>query len=81
MNTQDILNAFLIIGILLLLVYLTLITYFLIQALKAITRVADNLKETAKDINSLKGSLQMKFLSTLPLFLAGLVGKFLKRGR
>jgi uncharacterized protein (UPF0333 family) len=81
MSAQDILNIVLILLLIILVACLSSITYFLIQALKAITRLADNLEETAKDINSLKGSLQMKFLSALPLFLAGLVSKFLKRGR
>lgn len=81
MSTQDILNTILILVLIILVACLSSITYFLIQALKAITRLTDNLEETTRDINSLKGSLQLKFLSALPVFLASLASRFLKRGR
>ena len=74
-------NIILILLLAILVVCLSSITYFLIQALKAITRLADNLEETAKDINTLKGSLKMKFLTALPILLASLAGKIIKRRR
>ena len=81
MNTQDILNIFLMLALIFFLVCFGFITYFLILTLKAIRGLADNLEETAKDINSLKGSLKMKFLTALPILLASLAGKIIKKRR
>lgn len=76
MNTQDILQFVLVLGIFIITSCVVFITIFLVQALKAIIRLADNLEETAQGI---KEKVQMKALAAVPALLVSLVGKFIKR--
>lgn len=77
-NTQDILNILLGIGVLIVAVCIIFTTYFLVRALKSITNLTDSLESTAQDI---KSKLQMRVLLTIPALLIGLVNKiFRKRG-
>lgn len=78
-DSKDILNIVLIIGILITSGCLIYITIHLVRTLKAITSLAGNLEETAKDLGQLRGSLKMKALATVPALLAAILGKFVKR--
>lgn len=78
MSTQDLLNIILIIGFLIIVACISFITYFLVQALKTIAKLADSLENTSENI---KEKLQMRALTALPALLIALVGRFLKKGR
>lgn len=69
MSTQDALFIVLI-------VCLSMVTYFLIQALRAITRMADALEETTLNI---KDKIQMKALAAIPAVLVALATKLFRR--
>lgn len=77
-NTQEIINAALVIGLLTLAVCVIFITYYLIKALKSITTLADSLQDTTQEIRS---KLQLKFLAAIPALMFTLASKiFKKRG-
>lgn len=78
MSSQDILNVVLIIGILVFVGAISLIAFFLIKALKAITNLAESLEDTTQNI---KEKLQLKALAVIPPILIGLVSRIFKRGR
>lgn len=78
MNSQDLLNTFLIIGFVVIVTCVVFLTYYSIQALKSITQLSDDLGESAQN---LKNKLQLKALAAIPAVLVALVGKLLKRGR
>jgi len=75
-NTQDILNFTLTLGIFIITSCVVIITIFLVQVLKAIIRLSDNLEETAQGI---KEKVQMKALAALPAILVSLIGRFIKK--
>lgn len=76
MSNQETLNIILIAGILALISCLSLTTYFLIQALKSITRLADSLEDTNQ---SIREKIQMKALSAIPAVLVALATKLFRR--
>lgn len=78
MNSQDLLNTFLIMGFVVIVTCIGFITYYLVQALKSITQLSDDLGESAQN---LKNKLQLKALAAIPAVLVALVGKLLKIGR
>lgn len=78
MNSQDLLNIFLIAGLIVIVTCFVFLTYYFVQALKSITQLSDDLGESAQ---SLKNKLQLKALAAIPAVLVALVGKLLKRGR
>ena len=78
MSTQDILNLVLAIFLLVITTCTVLLTYYLIQALKAISALADNLEDTTQ---SIKDKIQMKALSAIPALLVTLASKIIKRKR
>ena len=78
MSTQDILNLVLIIFLLVITSCIILLTFYFIQALKAISALADNLEDTTQ---SIKDKIQMKALSTIPALLVTLASKIIKRKR
>ncbi len=75
-NSQDILNFALIIGISIITSCVVFITIFLVQALKSMIRLSDNLEETAQGI---KEKVQMKALVAIPAILVSLIGRFIKK--
>lgn len=77
-NTQEIMNASVVIGFLTLAVCVVFITYYLIKALKSIAALADSLQDTTQEIRS---KLQLKFLAAIPAIMLTLASKiFKKRG-
>lgn len=78
MNTQDILSVFLIVSLFIVTICIVFISYFFVQALKAVTRMADNIEQTSEDI---KRKLQLKALAAIPALLVALAGKVIKRKR
>lgn len=78
MNTQDILNIFLIVGLVVFISCIIFTTYFLIQTLQAITKLAEDLKETTEGF---KGKVGFKMLAAIPSILLALVGKVIKTKR
>lgn len=77
-NTQDVVSIFLIILLVIVTVCITFVSYFFVQALKSITRMADNIEETTEDI---KRKLQMKALAAIPAILVSLASRVIKRKR
>lgn len=71
-------NVFLIVGALVITGCIVAVTYFLIQALKAVTRLAERLKESTED---LKDKMGFKVLAAVPPILVTLISRFFKRGR
>ena len=78
MNTQDILSIFLILGIITVSACMIVLTYFFIQALKAIQGMADRISSTTE---GLKNGLGLKMLTAIPSIFIALLSKFIKRGR
>lgn len=78
MNTQDILNIFLILGFVIITCCVVFTTFFMVQALKSIIRLADNLDETTQGI---KEKVQMKALAAIPALLVALVSKVVRKKR
>ncbi len=78
MGTQDLLNAVLIIGFLIIVVCISFVTFFLVQALKAVSKLAESLENTTQDVRE---KIQMKALRMVPALLLALVSRIFKRGR
>lgn len=77
-NTQEILNIFLILALFVITACIIFITFYLIKALKSFTLLADDLDETAQ---SLKNRLQWKALAAIPALIVALASRvFKKRG-
>lgn len=70
-TTQDILNLLLATGFLIITICFVYITYYLVQALKSITDLTENIKD----------KIQMKALAAVPAALIALASKVLKRRR
>lgn len=78
MDTQDILYITLALGFLMITACIVFITYFLVQTLKSMTQLADNLDETTQGI---KEKVQLRVLAAVPALIVALVSKvFKKRG-
>ena len=75
--TQETLNIFLVIFLVVFTSCIVVLTYFFIMALKTVINVADRVTETAEDI---KSKLQFRALAALPAILLALVKNFRKRG-
>ncbi|MBI2315135.1 hypothetical protein HYU93_03735 [Candidatus Daviesbacteria bacterium] len=78
MGTQDLLNAVLIIGFLIIVVCIGFVTFFLVQTLKAVSKLAESLENTTQDVRE---KIQMKALRMVPALLLALVSRIFKRGR
>lgn len=76
MSTQDFLNLFLILALVVFISCIVFTTFFLIQALKAVTSLAEDLKETTQ---GLKDKAGIKMLAAVPAVLVALLGRILKR--
>jgi hypothetical protein len=76
MNIQDILSIFLILGIITVTVCFVALTFFFIQALKAVQNLADHLIDTTA---GLKDKIGLKALAAVPPILVTILGRFLKR--
>ena len=78
MSTQDILNIFLILGIVVITSCAITLTYFFVSALKAIQNMAEHVASTTEN---LKNGVGVKMLAAVPSIFVALLSKFLKRGR
>lgn len=78
MSTQDTLNIFLILAVLVITVCVVYISFYLVQALKSITNLSDDLGEIALNI---KNKVAIKALAAIPALLVALVGKVIKKRR
>lgn len=78
MDTKDILNILLILGLIIITSCVVFVSYYFIQALKAIMKLADNLDETAQ---SIKDKVQLKALAAIPALLVSLVSKIKHKKR
>lgn len=71
MSLQDALNIILIVVLVTFIICILITTYFSVKALKAVTNLAEDIKEKSK----------LKVLATIPTILLSLVSKFVRRGR
>lgn len=78
MSTQDTLNIFLILAVLIMTVCVVYISFYLAQALKSMTNLSDDLDEIALNI---KNKVAIKALAAIPALLVALVGKVIKKRR
>lgn len=78
MNPSDVLGLLLILGFIIITACVVSITFYLIQALRSITNLADNLEGTTQ---SIKDKIQLKVLAAIPALLINLVGKVIKKRR
>ncbi len=79
MNTsQDFLNLVLAIGFLMITICLVFVAFYLVQALKSVTRLSDSLEDTAQGV---KEKLQMKALAVIPALLVAIIGRIIKNKR
>lgn len=75
-NTQELLNIFLILGFIVITSCIVFITFYLVQALKAIAQMASSIDETTQNI---KEKVQLKALAAVPALLVALVSRIFKR--
>lgn len=78
METKDLLNIFLTIGIIVITICIVFVSFFFIQALKSITQLMDNLDETT---DSIKEKIKLKALAAVPGILLALASKIIKKRR
>lgn len=78
MIDQQLIYTLLIIALIIVTSCVVLITYYMIQALKSITVLAENLIETTEGLTNKVG---LKALAAIPPILVALVGKIIRRGR
>lgn len=78
MITSDLMNIFLIVGFIVITFCIVAITYFVIQALRAFTKLAEDINDTTQNI---KNKLKFKALAALPAVLIGLVANAIKKRR
>lgn len=79
MTTTDVLNIVLTIGFIVTVTCVAVFTFFFIQALRSITKLTDNLEDTASDINFLKNKIKFKALTAFSAILAVFLGRLLKK--
>ncbi len=77
-NTQDILNTFLILAIIIVTGCVVFMTYFFIQASKSVLNLADHLIDTT---NGFRDKVGLKVLAAIPAILVSLIGRIIKKGR
>lgn len=78
MIDQQLIYTLLIIALIIVTSCVVLITYYMIQALKSVTVLAENLIETTEGLTNKVG---LKALAAIPPILVALVGKIIRRGR
>ena len=76
MNTQELLNIFLILGFIVITSCVVFITYFFVQTLRAITNLANNLEETTQGI---RDKIQLKALAAVPALIVAMAARIFKR--
>ncbi len=79
MNTADFLNIVLAFGFIIIISCIAFVSFFLVQALKAITNLANNLEDTTKDVQIIKNKIKMGLLAGLSTLLATFVSGVIKR--
>jgi len=77
-STQDTLNIFLLIALLIITGCIVYTTYYFVQALKSIANLTDNLEDATE---SIKNRLQMKALKAIPGLLVSLIAQVIKKRR
>lgn len=78
MNTGDLLNIFLIIGLIILVICVVFVTYYFVQALRTVQSLAEDLKDTTLGI---KQKLQMRAFAVIPSVLAALISRVFRKRR
>lgn len=78
MDTRDVLNIFLIFSIFTITACVVFVSYFFVQALKAVTNLTEHLKNSTE---GLKNKLSLKALAAVPSIFIALMARLLKRGR
>lgn len=76
MYTQDALNIFLIIALVIVVACVVYVSFYLVSALKSITNLTDDTDEV---VEGLKSKVQMKALLAIPAILISLAGKLIKK--
>lgn len=76
MYTQDVLNIFLIIALVVVVACIVYVSFYLVSALKSITNLTDDTDEV---VEGLKSKVQMKALLAIPAILISLAGKLIKK--
>ena len=69
MNSQDLLNIFLILCLLIITACILYTTYYFVKAVKSVNNLTDDLK----------GKVGLRALTALPSIMIALAGKFFKR--
>jgi len=77
-ESRDILNAFLILGFLIITACTLYVSFYFVQALKSVTKLADDLLDLTQNI---KDKVAMKALTAIPALLVALVGKVIQKRR
>ena len=77
-NTQDLLNLSLALGIIVITICVVFITFFFVQALKSVSNMTENISDITQNI---KEKMQMKALAAIPAILVSLASKIIRRKR
>ena len=78
MNSQDVLNVFLILGLFVVTSCVVYVSYYFVSALKSITILVEKLDEVTQ---SIKDKVAMRALAAIPALLVSLVSKVIKKRR
>ncbi len=81
MNTSDFLNIVLTLGFIVIVSCIAFVSFYLVQVLKSVKDLADNLDDTTKDVQIIKNKIKMGVLTTLSAILTALVTGIIKRKR
>lgn len=76
MYTQDALNIFLIIALIVVVACIVYVSFYLVSALKSVTNLTDDTDEV---VEGLKSKVQMRALLAIPAILISLAGKLIKK--
>lgn len=79
MSSGDFLNTILVLALLTITGSAVFVSFYLVKALRSLTKLVDNLENTAEDIKLIKNQLKVKVLTTFIAVLAGLLGRFFKK--
>ncbi len=78
MSIQDLLSVVLVLGFLIITACVVYVTFYLVQALKAITNLSNSWEDVTENI---KEKIQMKALAALPALFVALVTKIFRKRR
>lgn len=81
MNTADFLNIVLALGFIVIISCVAFVSFYLVQVLKSVKDLADNLSDTTKDVLIIKNKIKMGVLTTVSAILTTLITGVIKRKR